>query len=72
MASTEDYQNYLARHAPFGNTRKLLDAGEFGRLHDEYQRLLRRLDPDDIQLDEWKRLDELRFLLILSEEGEEE
>lgn len=70
MASPGDYQDYLARYEPFAGKRKRLDTEEFARLHDEYTRLLRRTDPDDIQLDEWKRLDELRFLLVTSDEDE--
>lgn len=68
------YAAYLARHEDLishgGGARKLLSEEEFARLNHEYERLLARMDPDDIQLDEWKRAEELRFLLIIQEEEE--
>ena len=70
------YTAYLDRYEEAaklaGRGRKQLDEAAFERLNSEHQRLLARLDPDDIQLDEWKRLEELRFLLLIEEETEEE
>ncbi|GEM_PF-4580536 len=69
--SPDDYTAYLARHAEVGGRRKRLDGPGFERLRREYERLLATMDPADIQLDEWKRIEELRFLLILEDADEE-
>lgn len=65
MSHSGVYELYLARHGGIRSARKRLDREEFDRLNEEYEHLLRRMDPADIQLDEWKRLDELQFLLVL-------
>ncbi|MBI1784147.1 hypothetical protein HYR69_03305 [Candidatus Sumerlaeota bacterium] len=74
--STGDYQGYLDRFEDTarrtGKARKRLDEEHFLELYAEYERLLQRVDPGDIQLDEWKRLEELRFVLILKDEEEGE
>ena len=72
MSGTEDYQAYLERFESTPGKRKKLDPPDFERLTEENERLKRMMDPDDILLDEWKRIEELRFLLILSEDEEEE
>ena len=72
MATHEDYLEYLARHKQAGIGRKKLDEPRFVELAEELDRLVRRIDPDDIQLDEWKRGDELRFLLIVEDEEDNE
>lgn len=71
-----EFEAYLERCADLerrgGGKRKRLERGRFEELRDEHERLVRRMDPDDIQLDEWKRVEELRFLLILEEDETEE
>lgn len=68
MGDPEDsYEDYLERLADV-HGRKRLDPETFDALSEEYGRLVSRIDPDDIQLDEWKRFEELRFLLIVEEE----
>ena len=71
MCSSDRYEDYLDRHGHIRSERKKLDRQEFERLSGEYERLLRRIDPDDIHLDEWKRTEELRFLLIESAEEDD-
>lgn len=71
MAAHEDYLEYLERHKAGGAGRKEMDQVRFAELSEEYERLMRRIDPHDIQLDEWKRGDELRFLLILHEDEDD-
>jgi len=73
--SEGDFEVYLERYAELerrGGRRKQLDRERFDELQAEHSRLVARMDPDDIQLDEWKRVEELRFLLILEEDEEEE
>jgi hypothetical protein len=67
----DSHEDYLKRHAELGARRKRLAPDEYARLYDEYERLVRRMDPADIQLDEWKRYEELRFLLIVEDEDED-
>ncbi len=68
------YEDYLARYEAASRladrARKRLAPEDHERLSREYERLLARMDPDDIQLDEWKRAEELRFLLLIG--GEEQ
>ena len=64
----EDYQNYLRRAAAAGAGRTRLAPDHCARLMDEYTRLLRSTDPADVQLDEWKRFEELRFLLVIDDD----
>ncbi len=71
MMSGSGYAEYLARYEQLAGGRKKLDPDQFERLSKEHDRLIRRMDPADIQLDEWKRLEELRFLLILTGDEEE-
>ena len=71
MDEGEDYAEYLTRHSETRGTRKKLGREDYNRLSKERRRLIARMDPDDIQLDEWKRREELDFLLILSAEDEE-
>ncbi len=68
----DNYEEYLARWEEVRGQRKQLTAERYENLAFEYARLLARMDPDDIQLDEWKRMEELRFLLILPAEDDEE
>lgn len=67
----DSYADYIERwtsaEARAGGRRRL-DAERFAELREEYERLVRRIDPDDIQLDEWKRYEELRFLLLVDDE----
>jgi hypothetical protein len=67
----DNYEEYLARWKEVRGQRKQLSADRYADLAFEYGRLLARMDPDDIQLDEWKRVEELRFLLILPAEEDE-
>lgn len=69
----DPYQEYLARWGGVRGQRKKLDPERFEELAFEYERLTARMDPADIQLDEWKRAEELRFLLVLpaDDEGED-
>lgn len=73
-ADPVEYAAYRERRAESerrgAGGRKLLSGEEFARLAHEYERLIARMDPDDIQLDEWKRAEELRFLLLIEEEEE--
>lgn len=71
MSGADDYQSYLERHREVGGRRKRLDEAEFDRLGAEFDRLELGMDPDDVLLDEWKRIEELRFLLILSDDEDE-
>lgn len=71
MAGSAQYEEYLQRFEQVRSQRKKLDPEAFAELLHEYDRLLARMDPDDIQLDEWKRVEELRFLLILPDEDED-
>lgn len=64
MNEPDSYPSYLGRWAGHGGRRKQLSPGEHAELSHEYERLLARMDPEDIQLDEWKRVEELRFLLV--------
>lgn len=68
----DSYEDYLARWAEVQGRRKKLTPEVYEDLAFEYRRLLARMDPDDIQLDEWKRVEELRFLLILPPEEDED
>lgn len=68
----DSYDEYLARWESVHGRRKKLTPEAYGDLAFEYERLLARMDPEDIQLDEWKRVEELRFLLILPSEEDEE
>lgn len=68
----DSYKDYLARWEEVHGRRKKLTPEVYEDLAFEYERLLARMDPDDIQLDEWKRVEELRFLLILPPEEDEE
>ena len=70
MSLHDEFRAYQARFELTPAGHKELDQGQFEQLHDEHQRLRRRWDPDDIQLDEWKRMDELLYLLLLNEEDE--
>ena len=72
MDRTAEYQDYRARYEEIEGRRKKLDEDEFHGLNDEYKRLCRAVDPADIQLDEWKRLEELRFLLIESGDDDDD
>ena len=72
MPTSDPYQDYLDRLSEVGAGHKRLTEDEFGALDSEYERLILRMDPDDIQLDEWKRAEELRFLLILADDEEDE
>jgi hypothetical protein len=71
MNDPGDFEAYLDRHGRVRGRKRLMPE-EFERLKHEYARLKARLDPRDIQLDEWKRMDELRFLLVLPDEDDEE
>lgn len=68
----DSYEDYLDRWEEVRGRRKKLTPEAYEDLAFEYQRLLARMDPDDIQLDEWKRAEELRFLLILPPEEEDD
>ncbi len=73
MDERDSFEHYLARWTDSGGRRKKLTPEEHAELDHEYERLLARMDPSDIQLDEWKRVEELRFLLIRTgDESDEE
>lgn len=72
MGDSEAYQEYLERLEEAVGARRRLEAAEFDELLHEFERLELRIDPDDIQLDEWKRVEELRFLLLLGSEDEDD
>lgn len=72
MDEADKYEDYLQRWTASRGQRKKLSLEDHNRLSYEYVRLVARMDPDDIQLDEWKRAEELRFLLVLPSEGEDE
>ena len=71
MTSQGDYERYLARLGEIRGARKQLLREDFERLSEERARLKARMDPADIQLDEWKRYEELCFLLAVPEDDEE-
>lgn len=72
MTSDADpYEDYLERWQEVRGQRKKLDRDRFEELEHEYERLVARMDPADIQLDEWKRAEELRFLLVLPADDDE-
>jgi Na+-transporting NADH:ubiquinone oxidoreductase subunit NqrF len=72
MNLSDQYEEYLSRWEGARGERKKLTQDDYEQLTFEFERLTARMDPDDIQLDEWKRLEELRFLLLLPSEDEEE
>lgn len=72
MGKPEAYEEYLERLAEAAGSRRRLEIAEFGELLHEFERLELRIDPDDIQLDEWKRVEELRFLLVLGSEDDDD
>ncbi len=76
MDGEGDYADYLRRREELTpatrNARRLLEPEKFVELWGEYKRLLARWDPADIQLDEWKRMEELRFVLALPDDEVEE
>lgn len=73
--SGDAYEDYLRRFEELrlhhAGARKRLDRERHRELLEEHGRLLARIDPDDVQLDEWKRLEELRFLLVLPDDDPE-
>jgi Na+-transporting NADH:ubiquinone oxidoreductase subunit NqrF len=72
MNLSDQYEEYLSRWSGTRGERKKLTQDDYEQLTFEYERLTARMDPEDIQLDEWKRLEELRFLLLLPSEDEED
>ena len=71
MTAGDEYARYLSRLGEIRGERKRLAREEFERLAEEHARLKARMDPADIQLDEWKRFEELCFLLAVDEDDEE-